>query len=101
MRNPNPVLEVYNGIPIRKNNIFHLRMGAVLLKTLILESERTGIPISKILVYSSQPCSNCSSKTNCVEVKGKLICVSRGLLGRHITQPSGASIIKRANAKAK
>jgi hypothetical protein len=98
----NPVVEVYKGIEIRQNNIFHLRMGAVLFKTLILESERTGLPISKILSISSKPCERCCSIDVIVFNKeGEEVKIKRGILSRHIPEGNGTSIIKQANAKAK
>lgn len=99
-RENNPIVETYNGVHIRKNNVFQLRMGAVMFKTLILESERTGLPISKILAYSSKPCEQCSHIDVVVFRKGKEINIKRGILSRHIPEGNGTSIIKQAaNAK--
>lgn len=96
MPEPNPIVEVYNDIDIRQSNKFHLRMGPILYKILLMESERTGLPISKILAYSSQPCDCCSNKEVTVIVKGKEIKVKRGILARHISsQSSGTSIINQ------
>lgn len=99
MQETNPIIEVYNGIPIRENNRFVMRMGAVMFKTLILESERTGLPISKILAYSSKPCESCCDIEVIVFRKGKEIKIKRGLLSRHIPEGNGTSIIKQAHAK--
>jgi hypothetical protein len=99
MRDKNPVIEVYNGIPIRENNRFVMRMGPVMFKTLILESERTGLPISKILAHSSKPCEQCCNIDVVVFRKGKEIKIKRGLLSRHIPEGNGTSIIKQAHAK--
>lgn len=99
MPNTSPIIEVYNGIAIRQNNRFVLRMGAVMFKTLILESERTGLPISKILVHSSTPCESCVGIDVTVFRKGKEIKIKRGILSRHIPEGNGTSIIKQKNAK--
>lgn len=99
MRESNPVVEVYNGVNIRQCNNFQIRLSAVVFKLLILESERTGLPISKILAYSSKPCDQCSGIDVVVFRKGKEIKVKRGILSRHIPQGNGTSIIKQAHAK--
>lgn len=95
----NPIIEIYNGIPIRENNRFTMRMGAVMFKTLILESERTGLPISKILAHSSKPCDCCIGIDVVIFRKGKEIKIKRGLLSRHIPDGNGTSIIKQRHAK--
>lgn len=92
----NPVVEVYQGIPIRRSNVIQLRVGSVLFKTLILESERTDLPISKILAFSSKPCERCL----CVDVvafnkEGEEVKIKRGILSRHIPEGNGISIIKQ------
>src|ERR1700722_3060098 len=99
MQERNPIIEVYNGVAIRKNNRFVMRMGPVMFKTLILESERTGLPISKIIAHSSKPCDRCCDFEVVVFRKGKEIKIKRGILSRHIPEGNGTSIIKQANAK--
>lgn len=99
MANGNPILEVYNGIPIRKTNTYLLRLDAVTWKNLILESERTGLPIRKILGYSSKPCDQCIHTDVVVYTKGKEIRIKRGIFSRHIPEGNGSSIIKQRNAK--
>ena len=99
MDNSNPVVEEYNGIKIRKSNKYMLRIGAPLFKFLILESERTGLPISKILAFSSKPCERCSQiEVIAYNSKDEEVRIKRGILSRHI-QGSGSSIIKQAHAK--
>lgn len=99
----NPVLENYKGINIRHSNTFHMRMDGVLFKFLVLESERTGFAISKILSLSSKPCERCSNidvisyNENDEEIK-----IRRGILFDYApSKSSGTSIIKQANAKSK
>lgn len=95
-----PIVEIYNGIPIRENNRYVIRMGAVMFKTLILESERTGFPISKILAYSSKPCDRCSmTDVIAFNKDGDEVKIKRGILSRHIPEGNGSSIIKQAHAK--
>jgi len=96
----NPVVEVYKGIVIRKSNIYRQRFNDVKYKMLILESERTGLPISKILSLSSKPCEKCSS----IEViayngNSEKVTIKRGILYDNGNQRSGVSIIKQAHAK--
>lgn len=100
MAKSNPVVEVYKGINIRQCNQFQIRLSAVVFKTLILESERTGLPISKILAYSSKPCERCSL-TDIVAFNkdGEEVKIKRGILSRHIPEGNGTSIIKQAHAK--
>jgi hypothetical protein len=98
----NPVVEVYKGITIRQSNVYQLRMGAVMFKTLILESERTGLPISKILAFSSKPCDKCTMVDVIAFNKdGDEVRVKKGILFRHMPESNGTSIIKQANAKVK
>lgn len=95
----NPIIEYYNGIPIRKCNTYLLRLDPVTFKNLILESERTGLPIRKILAYTSKPCDNCIGTDVVIFNKGKEIRIKRGIFSRHIPENNGTSIIKQRNAK--
>lgn len=98
----NPVVEIYKGITIRQCNQYQIRLSAVMFKTLILESERTGLPISKILAFSSKPCDRCvGTDVVTFNKEGEEVKVKRGILSRHIPEGNGSSIIKQAHAKAK
>lgn len=100
MPKTNSVLEVYKGIQIRKSNHVFLRVGAPLYKFLILESERTGIPISKILVYSDKPCEVCAKSDIIVYNKDNdQFTIKRGILARHHPENQGRSIIHHAKEK--
>jgi hypothetical protein len=100
MEEKNPIVEVYKGINIRRSNTYKHRFNAVVYKMLILESERTGLPISKILAYSSKPCDRCAQIDIIVFNKeDEEIRIKRGILSRHIPEGNGTSIIKQANAK--
>ena len=102
MPKDNPIVEVYKGITIRKSNIYKHRLSAIVFKILILESERTGLPISKILAYSGKPCERCSSIDVVVFNKqDEEVRIKRGILSRHIPEGNGTSIIQQAHAKAK
>jgi hypothetical protein len=96
----NPIVEIYKGITIRKSNVYKLRINAVKFKMLVLESERTGLPISKILAYSSRPCDRCPSmevityNQNSDQVK-----IKRGILAEQMPKRNGTSIINQTNAK--
>lgn len=72
-------------------------MGAVMFKRLIIESEETGLPISKILAYSSKPCEKCVN-TNVVAFnrEGDQVNVKRGILSQHMPEHTGTSIIQQA-----
>lgn len=92
----NPVVEMYKGIPIRQSNTFKMRMGAVLYKTLILESERTGLPITKILSYSAKPCEKCAGvDVVAYNKEDEKVMIKRGILSNHMSQGSGTSKIKQ------
>lgn len=96
----NPIVEVYKGVVIRKTNLYKHRFNAVVYKLLILESERTGLPISKILAYSSKPCERCINTEVIVYNKeDEEVRIKRGILSRHIPEGNGTSIIKQAHAK--
>lgn len=96
MAKPNPVIETYKGIQIRENNRYVFRMGPVLFKLLILESERTGLPISKILAYSSKPCERCTSiEVIAYNKEDEAVKIKRGILSNHIPESNGTSIIKQ------
>lgn len=100
MAKSNPVVEVYKGIVIRQSNQFQMRFSSVVFKMLILESERTGLPISKILAYSSKPCERCSAiDVISFNKEGEEIRIKRGILSRHIPQESGVSALKQVHAK--
>jgi len=71
-----------------------------MFKILILESERTGLPISKILAFSSKPCERCSTVDVIAFNKdGDEVKIKRGILSRHMPEGNGTSIIQQANAK--
>lgn len=92
----NPIVEICNGITIRRSNRIQIRVGSVLFKTLILESERTGLSMSKILIYSSTPCERCSPiEVIAYNKDDEAVKIKRGILSRHIPQGSGMSIIKQ------
>jgi uncharacterized protein YcbX len=98
----NPVVEVYKGIKIRQCNPYQLRLSAVMFKILILESERTGLPISKILAFSSKPCERCSTtEVVAFNKDGDEVKIKRGILSRHMPEGNGTSIIQQAHAKTK
>lgn len=101
MAENNPIVAVYNGVPIRKCNFFKMRINPVVYKALLLESERTGLPISKILVFSSTPCARCSMEDVQVFINGEGVKVKRGILSQNTSQTSSTSIIKQRNAKGK
>ena len=98
----NPIVEIYKGITIRQCNPYQIRLSSVLFKTLILESERTGLPISKILAFSSKPCEKCTSiDVITYNKEGDEVKIKRGILSRHMPEGNGTSIIQQANAKNK
>lgn len=98
----NPIVEVYKGVAIRQCNTYRFRMSAAVYKMLVLESERTGLPISKILAYSSKPCERCSTVDVIAFNKdGDEVKIKRGIMSRHIPEGNGTSIIKQAHAKIK
>lgn len=99
MSKNDPVLEYCHNIPIRKSNIFQIRLTATVYKALILESERTGLPISKIIIYGSRPCERCVKEDALVFIDGEPVRVKKGILSLWDTQLSGRSIIKQADAK--
>jgi len=98
----NPVVEVYNGVKIRKYNTCHLKFGAAFFKFLVLESERTGMPISKILMISSQPCEVCTKiSVTAFNSKDEEVQIKRGLLSRPHIENNGRSIMAQAKEKSK
>ena len=100
MAKSNPVVEIYKGVTIRQCNPYQLRLSAVMFKLLILESERTGMPISKILSLSSKPCERCAGVDVVAFNKdGDEVKIKRGILSRHMPESNGTSIIQQANAK--
>lgn len=76
-------------------------MNAILYKILILESERTGLPITKILAFSSKPCERCCEIDVIIyDKEDEKLNIKRGILYNNIPlKTSGTSIIKQANAK--
>jgi hypothetical protein len=97
MSEKNPVVEVYKGINIRKCNRYVFKMGAPMFKRLIIESEETGLPISKILAYSSRPCDRCVGIDVVAFNKvGDEVKIRRGILSQHIPENTGTSIVQQA-----
>jgi len=95
------VIEIYKGIEIRKCNKVRFNLSAAAFKYLILESERTNIPITKLLIYSSKPCEKCTNIDVMVFNKdGDEFKIKRGLLSRHIPENTGRGIIQQANEKS-
>lgn len=98
----NPIVEVYKGIPIYKSNVYRQRFNAAKYKFLLLESDRTGLPISKLLSLSSKPCEKCANiDVVAYNDKSEKVSVKRGILYNNAGQRSGTSIIKQAHAKTK
>jgi hypothetical protein len=93
-----PVLEIYKGIKIRQCNVVVLKFSAAKYKYLILESERTGLPMSKILAYSSRPCERCTQiEVVAFNKEGDEVKIKRGILSSIMSQNSGTSIIQQAS----
>jgi hypothetical protein len=98
----NRIVEIYKGIIIRESNIYSQRFNAVQYKMLILDSERTGLPISQILSLSSKPCEKCVNiDVIAYNQDSQKVSIKRGILYDNGKQRSGVSIIKQAHAKTK
>lgn len=101
MPESNPVVEVYKGVEIRKCNAVQFKLSAAAFKNLVLESERTNIPITKLLIHSSKPCERCLLiDVIAFNRDGQEFKIKRGLLSRHIPENNGRGIIKQANEKS-
>ncbi len=99
-KKPRAIIEVYKGISIRSVNVVRIGLGPVHYKRIIDESEKTGLPIPKLLAYSGKPCEKC--KDVCVIIfdkEGELVHIKRGLL--HVPQSNGISIIEKAKNRNK
>lgn len=97
MSEKNPVIEVYKGVNIRKCNRYVLKLGPVMFKRLIIESEETGLPISKILAYGSTPCDKCVNiDVVAFNKEGEMVKIKRGILSQHIPMGTGTSIIQQS-----
>jgi hypothetical protein len=97
MSEKNPVIEVYKGVNIRKCNRYVLKLGPAMFKRLIIESEETGFPISKILAYSSTPCEKCDRiDVIAFNKDGEAVKIKRGILSQHIPMGTGTSIIQQS-----
>ena len=98
----NPVVEVYKGIKIRRYNTCNLKFSSAMFKMLILESERTGIPITKLLIFSSKPCEACVNTDIIVyNQEDEAVKIKRGLLSRHHPENHGRSITEQSKEKNK
>lgn len=100
MSKNNPVVEIYNGVIIRECNRYVFKFPAPFFKLLILESERTKLPISKILSISSTPCDACSKIDVIAYNKSDdAVKIKRGILSRHHPAGSGRPITQQAKEK--
>lgn len=100
MGNQNNVVEVYKGIKIRRSNRYVFRFSPAFYKFLILESERTGLPISKILSLSSAPCQSCMGINIITYNKqDEMVEIKRGILSRHHPESNGSPIMQQASKK--
>lgn len=98
MSEQSPVVEIYKGIKIRKCNKVKFTFSAAAYKHLLLESERTDMPITKVLIHSSKPCDRCLLiDVIAFNKEGQEFKIKRGILSRHIPEDNGRSIIKQAN----
>lgn len=100
MAKNNPIVEIYKGVEIKKSNYVLLRFTSTMYKYLVLESERTSLPITQILTVSSKPCEACSKIDVIAYNKDdEEVSIKRGILSRHNLQCSGRPIIQQANEK--
>lgn len=100
MAGSSPIVEVYKGVKIREINVITLKVSAPIFKFFILESERTNLPITKLLCHSSKPCERCML-TDVIAFNGigEEVLVKRGMLSRHIPENNGRGIVKQAHEK--
>ena len=92
------VVEVYKGVKIREMNLVNIQVSAPIFKFFILEAERTGLPITKLLAYSGKPCEKCTNIDVIIFGKdGEEIKIKRGMLSRHIPENHGRGIIQQGN----
>ena len=95
------VVEVYKGVKIREMNVINLKVSAPIFKFFVLEAERTGLPITKLLAYSGKPCEKCANiEVIAFNKEGEEIKIKRGMLSRHIPENMGRGIIQQAHEKS-
>lgn len=95
---PNPVVEIYKGIKIRKWNHVKFKIDIESYKELIDLSESTGLSLKKIIAYSGQPCDRCKGMDVIVFTDSATHRIKRGIL-KVPHQTSGNNIIQINNAK--
>lgn len=98
MAGSSPVVEIYKGVKIREINVITFKVSAPIFKFFVLESERTNLPITKLLSHSSKPCERCIL-TDVIAFNGcgEEVSVKRGMLSRHIPENNGRGIIQQGN----
>lgn len=80
----NPLVEIFEGIEIRRYNRIEFKVDAKTFKE-ILTLQLSGLSVRKILGYSSKPCIKCES----IDVitynrEGDEVKIKRGLLSKRI-----------------
>lgn len=94
----NPVVEIYKGVKIRRQNKIYLRVNHIEFKEIIDSAESTGLSMKKVLALSGTPCDRCKG----IEVvyyddSGNIHKIKRGIL-KMPHQSSGLTIIKHAKS---
>jgi hypothetical protein len=95
---PNPVLEIYRGVNVRRWNDVKFKVTAEAFKELLDLSESTGLSVKKIIAYSGQPCDRCKGMDVVVFTDAGTYRIKRGIL-KVPHQTSGHNIIQTNHAK--
>lgn len=90
------VIEVFEGIEVRKSNVVRFRFSANKYKELISEVKKTGLSIPKLISISGRPCEKCKG----IEVvsrnyDGKEVSVKRGIISDYTMCDSGSNILNK------
>lgn len=96
----NPVIEIYKGVKIRKQNRIKILLNQTEFKELLDYVVSTSLSVKRVLALSGTPCERCKGiDILCYDECGNSHKIKRGIL-KQPHQSSGLTIIKHAESNS-
>jgi|GEM_PF-4227214 hypothetical protein len=87
MATNNPVVEIFQGIEIRRFNRIAFKVDAKTMKEILLAQFKSGLSVRKILGHSSKPCNRCEgTEIIAYNREGDEVKIPRGILSKRIPE---------------